>query len=77
MVPCVLCVVRIQSSKSSTIFMRPASLRPDRHPSIIHLDEVDLMPGAEGLHQLDVHGLTSVGRKDAEMSLAPEEGTPG
>lgn len=27
------------------------------------------MLGAEGLHQLDVHGLIAVGSKDAEMGL--------
>lgn len=34
-----------------------------------YLDQVDLMLGAEGLHQLDVHGLVTVGGKDAEMGL--------
>lgn len=29
------------------------------------------MLGAEGLHQLDVHGLIAVGSKDAEMGLTP------
>lgn len=36
---------------------------------IQYLDEIDLMLGAEGLHQLDVHGLIAVGSKDAEMGL--------
>lgn len=39
-----------------------------------YLDEVDLMLGAEGLHQLDVHGLVAVGGKDAEMCLTPATG---
>lgn len=34
-----------------------------------HLDQVDLMLGAEGLYQLDVHGLVTVGSQDAEMGL--------
>lgn len=36
-----------------------------------YLDQVDLMLSAEGLHQLDIHGLVAVGCKDAEMGLAP------
>ena len=38
-----------------------------------YLDEVDLMLGAEGFHQLDVHGLVTVGREDTQMGLAPKD----
>lgn len=31
------------------------------------------MLGAQGLHQLDVHGLIAVGGEDTQVSLAPEE----
>lgn len=41
---------------------------------VINLDQVDLMLSAEGLHQLDVHGLVAVGCKDAEMGLTLVEG---
>lgn len=36
-----------------------------------YLYQVDLMLSAEGLHQLDVHGLVAVGCKGAEMGLTP------
>ena len=31
------------------------------------------MLGAEGFHQLDVHGLVTVGREDTQMGLAPKD----
>ena len=33
------------------------------------------MLGAEGFHQLDVHGLVTVGREDTQMGLAPKDRT--
>lgn len=48
----------------------PFTLTPDDF-SLAHLNQVDLMLSAEGLHQLDVHGLVAVGCKGAKMGLTP------
>lgn len=43
-----------------------------RSRRLADLDQVYLMLCAEGLHQLDVHGLVAVGGEDAQVGLAPE-----
>lgn len=37
----------------------------------MYLYQVDLMLSTEGLHQLDIHGLVTVGSKGTKMGLTP------
>lgn len=39
---------------------------------VVHLDQVDAVLGAEGLHQLHVRRLVAVRREDAEKGFTPE-----
>lgn len=59
-----------------TIFIMLAFLATIHSQQSHYLDQVDLMLSAEGLHELDVHGLVAVGSQDAEMGLTPAKLQP-
>lgn len=64
----------IISRGSQIIISDAASVEVKQNQSglqIIYLYQVDLMLSTEGLHQLDIHGLVTVGSKGAQMSLTP------
>lgn len=70
----------VEGAKLSSVMQRQEKKKyrsitptPRQAPAAAYLDQVDLVLGAERLHQLHVHGLVTVGSEGAEVGLAPAE----